>query len=869
MGKEQHSSPVPDRNHSNTSAGCMWGVLHILKYHHWRHIKKRLPHKRVVNGKNSVDGKSVDDVNLLKEDGISKQESSRNDSSKVDEKIIQTSATTSSATKGSIKSRLKSLISQELYRKKGKHQNLSCTFRSNAVRKDEKNPPAAAASAAPAAPAAAAPINNDCVVAATDLNDKSPKVAEKSETISPMRLQDPSVEKLSEKKGCEDYENQLKPKLQSEDRVNQLAENDQSLLAESKDQELVHVKEVNMDASNHKSKEISDALDMINLNEEFLMKILQDPGSLWAHHFQNQQALSSKGGYSMSRLFSCRNSNSGLRKFSQKQENVEADAEKSKSKQYTRSNSMPSIAAECRIEKILKQNQAKLEATDNSSPGSMRNEKNPAAIKRFKDLKHKLQYAIRQSKNDKCRILKDAICHKIPHGQSERLPKDFRSQSWKKENFSVNESDNCIFPTRQIQRSSSLIGSLDKYSQLYESTFNREAKHTCESSKLTTEDAPKSFRRMFSSPNLKSDFCYGQDSSSSFSSNRVKSDVQQSSDSETNSVNEVQLETTTISNSDQSAKLSLVNDDLGKLVVMDRAFPDYQDTAVPSPSFIELIEPSLFLVPDSKFQQDTVTPASFSISEEEDLKPKISPPLLDKVESLEDGVAEAETKISPPSPDKVDTLEDRVAEAEIISKFTPTVPEVELKIEFPRKLLEFQVGEKEKAEFDYVKDILDLSGFTGRELLGTWHASNQPVDPGLFEELEEDCMLLDPECSGNKEGYHCNHLLLFDLINEVLMEIYAKSYTYCPMPLSVLSHIRPMPIGYHVLEEVWALISWYLSSSSDSDHLLNYAVSRDLGKSDGWMNLQFDSECVGLELEDLIFDELLDELVYDDLAFYT
>ena len=42
---------------------------------------------------------------------------------------------------------------------------------------------------------------------------------------------------------------------------------------------------------------------------------------------------------------------------------------------------------------------------------------------------------------------------------------------------------------------------------------------------------------------------------------------------------------------------------------------------------------------------------------------------------------------------------------------------------------------------------------------------------------------------------------------------------------------------------------------------LDYYVSKDLAKYDGWMNLQFDSECVGLELDDLIFDDLLEEII--------
>ncbi|KAJ6755869.1 PROTEIN TRM32, partial [Salix purpurea] len=44
MGKnsEHHNSSV---SIENNHPGCMWSILHVLKYHHWRYIKKKLHHK--------------------------------------------------------------------------------------------------------------------------------------------------------------------------------------------------------------------------------------------------------------------------------------------------------------------------------------------------------------------------------------------------------------------------------------------------------------------------------------------------------------------------------------------------------------------------------------------------------------------------------------------------------------------------------------------------------------------------------------------------------------------------------------------------------------------------------------------------------
>ena len=139
---------------------------------------------------------------------------------------------------------------------------------------------------------------------------------------------------------------------------------------------------------------------------------------------------------------------------------------------------------------------------------------------------------------------------------------------------------------------------------------------------------------------------------------------------------------------------------------------------------------------------------------------------------------------------------------------------------------------KHKNEYTYVRDVLELSGFSGSETLGAWYADDQPLDPLMYEEIR-GCIFCDPNCSMDEEVGYCNHPLLFDLINEVLMEIYERSYSYCPRMLSPLCHIRPMPVGRHVLKQVWENISWYLSYKTGYDKPLDYVASRDLTRNDG------------------------------------
>lgn len=167
----------------------------------------------------------------------------------------------------------------------------------------------------------------------------------------------------------------------------------------------------------------------------------------------------------------------------------------------------------------------------------------------------------------------------------------------------------------------------------------------------------------------------------------------------------------------------------------------------------------------------------------------------------------------------------------------------------------------ENADFSYVKNVLELSGFTDSEQLRTCHSLNQPLDFSLFKELEA--------CFDDQHGWceeevpaDCHHQILFDLVNETLQEMNEKSFTYFPRAFSFSSKTRPMRKGHHLVEEVWPRIGSYLSLRPELDQSLDDVVARDLANGDGWMNLQWELQFVALELEDLIFDQLLDEAMW-------
>jgi hypothetical protein len=176
--------------------------------------------------------------------------------------------------------------------------------------------------------------------------------------------------------------------------------------------------------------------------------------------------------------------------------------------------------------------------------------------------------------------------------------------------------------------------------------------------------------------------------------------------------------------------------------------------------------------------------------------------------------------------------------------------------------LHFKSYSENDSNFKYVKDILEFSGFMGNEQTQMPYTVDQPMKPSLFTALEE-IFLHENECSEEEENINmCDHQLLFNLVNEVLFQIYENSPTYFPKPFAFNYKLKPMPKGNYLVKEVWDSVSSYLMLRPELDQTLDDVVGRDLTKRSGWMNLQQEEECVALELEEMIIDDLLDEILF-------
>ncbi|KAK4730629.1 hypothetical protein R3W88_023617 [Solanum pinnatisectum] len=456
------------------------------------------------------------------------------------------------------------------------------------------------------------------------------------------------------------------------------------------------------------------------------------------------------------------------------------------------------------------------ESFDNSSASSPRAEKkdresSKLILNRFKNLKQKIRYALEESRKERRRIVMDAVLHKVPHGH--RSPKDIEKGS----TFS-----HCNSPfTKSEMKSFRRTESLHKHNRLLDSSFYREEKHhISDRSSFRTSRSPSPAR------------------SSHIGLDRILS-----------------MPDLTYYNSFKFEDFP----ERGSLYTLDRA--------TSSSNLYVGISKSLDIPLGSEnhteegYNSDSKSTIFLDVSESFDdfggLRTRENSSSVENIiEGTSSVVSNIDKPIPVPLPDMIATSgatglsEAKGAEEDAVNTDKKGLSSSDL-----NRILQIQVDKRYESEFNYVKDVLELSGFSGNKFIGKWHSADKPVNPSLFDEVEGYCLL-------DQEGVTCDQLLLFDLINEVLLQIYERSCSYWPKSLTCHSHIHTMPIGYHVLGEVWKEVNSCFESEMKIDQPIDDAVSRDLAKDETWMNLQFDAVCGGLELEDLILNDLLEELVF-------
>lgn len=457
---------------------------------------------------------------------------------------------------------------------------------------------------------------------------------------------------------------------------------------------------------------------------------------------------------------------------------------------------------------------------------------NQLVMSRFKDIKEKLMQALQESKNENTPTSIKTLLPEDPSGCEGKEVSEKPETTIGEERSKIDGNlDDDLGKRRlhRVSRTPSLDESLNRYSQLFESSCRSEAKlHHSTSLKLRSEEkvistgiARKSTRRNLSLPDLDSlcSFLIGPPRDAF----RLGIPVKNVEDHKTSKENNSHIGPKSVSlhvDTDKSQRLE---------AILETEFQNIMEETSDAEDLHEYaVEPA---EGESESESCTMSPQGEQAQPSESCTRE--PYCLDYTTS------QAELSMS----------------EELCSIAKCEKAEIEQK-SLDRHLPQFVVDKMDDPELNYVREILELSGFNEDGYVGTWYSMDQPLDPSVFKELEVPFQH-ELDFTGNWD-----HQLLFDLVNETLVDIHETSYTYFPRALSFSgSKHRPMPKGQHLLEDVWKRISSYLSVRPEMDKSLDDVVARDLAKGDRWLNLQWETEYVALELEDLIFEELLHEVI--------
>ncbi|XP_050213972.1 protein TRM32-like [Mercurialis annua] len=443
----------------------------------------------------------------------------------------------------------------------------------------------------------------------------------------------------------------------------------------------------------------------------------------------------------------------------------------------------------------------------------------------------------------------NAFFHRIPSISNDKN----ENSSEKLKDIEANNSYNDFVKKVELphmRRISSLNESMDRYTRLFEYSSNKEAgwhKYQSKSLRLANEDkfptrgsSQKSVRRRLSLPDLESLCPFPNETSiDAFQSGTpIKTSTKYDMSSENVTWNELNsrieqldgVEEAVEENTEEAGNSCEIKEYSDDLIVCQ----DQNISPVINSSIVHENESPVSVL-ETHFRHDITSQAEFPFSKDSELDSKGI--CIDEPDS---SVNLQEASISNSWSDS--NLENtQNTQTKPNNSFLPLVDD---------------------ADFNYVRDILELSGFTEQECLGMWHSLDHPLSPTLFKELEA-YLHQEVECSPEDVASTNNHQLLFDLSNEFLLQIYESSLAYYPKPFSFARRVRlrPSPKGDHIVEEVWRRISSFRNPNSKLDQTLDDIVARDLAKDESWINLQLDVEDIALDLEDLIFDQLLDEII--------
>lgn len=152
----------------------------------------------------------------------------------------------------------------------------------------------------------------------------------------------------------------------------------------------------------------------------------------------------------------------------------------------------------------------------------------------------------------------------------------------------------------------------------------------------------------------------------------------------------------------------------------------------------------------------------------------------------------------------------------------------------------------------YIMAVLQVSGIKWEELSMKFHSLDQLLEPFFSHELES---LLPNQFTDDRK-------LLFDYINEILLEVYQCYFSSSPWVSFLGPKTKQVQATTNVINQVMKCVDWNLLSQHPSP-TLEQLVQRDLAKSRTWMDIRTDDEDAVNELVEGVLEELTLEMLVD------
>lgn len=152
------------------------------------------------------------------------------------------------------------------------------------------------------------------------------------------------------------------------------------------------------------------------------------------------------------------------------------------------------------------------------------------------------------------------------------------------------------------------------------------------------------------------------------------------------------------------------------------------------------------------------------------------------------------------------------------------------------------------ARDSFIKAVLEASELLSEENLQIWYTEKPLLDVSVLAKVGNSYCLTD------------DAVLLFDCVEEVLLEIKNKFFGIGPWVAFLKHNVRPAPVGRHLVQEVAKGIDSLVGD--EFPNTLEQVMMKDLD-SGSWLDLRHDSESVVVELWDGLLDDLLEEMIFD------